>query len=99
MRKTSILLTLAICGYSLAHAGVQTPQQQTDRKKTQAKQKVRAATDTAQQETEKSINTGTTGVMGRDTIRLNEKGLELNTNYNTGTELPPSSGTNSEKEK
>gem|GEM_PF-6448008 len=41
---------------------------------------------------EKPINEETTGVMGKDTIRLNEKGMEINKNYNTGTELPPSSG-------
>jgi hypothetical protein len=40
----------------------------------------------------KSIDAGTTGVMGKDTIRVNERGRTRNLNYNTGTPLPPNSG-------
>ncbi len=41
---------------------------------------------------DKSLNTSTTGVMGQDTIKVNEKGARTNLNYNSGTPLPPSTG-------
>lgn len=40
----------------------------------------------------KSINESTTGVMGQDTIKMNEKGQHRNLNQNTGQPLPPNNG-------
>ncbi len=40
----------------------------------------------------RTINEETEGVMGRDEIRLNEKGEHRNLNSNTGVPLPPNNG-------
>ncbi|PZF72854.1 hypothetical protein DN068_10595 [Taibaiella soli] len=45
----------------------------------------------------KSEDDGTTGVMGKDTVKLNGKGMERNLNANTGVPLPPNSGSGTKK--
>lgn len=45
----------------------------------------------------KSIDDGTTGVMGKDTVKMNNKGMQRNMNANTGVPLPPNSGTGTKK--
>ncbi|XZF13060.1 hypothetical protein ACTHGU_14835 [Chitinophagaceae bacterium MMS25-I14] len=43
-------------------------------------------------EAEKSIDDGTTGVMGEEQVKMNKKGMKRNLNANTGVPLPPTSG-------
>lgn len=40
----------------------------------------------------KTINESTYGVMGQDTVKMNEKGRYRNLNQNTGQPLPPNNG-------
>ena len=39
-----------------------------------------------------TINEATTGVMGRDTVKMNAKGQYRNLNQNSGQPLPPNNG-------
>jgi len=76
-------------------AGAQTKKKEAPQKKTRTEKKFTPGRQN--KPVEKSINDNTTGVMGQDTIQLNNKGMELNKNYNTGTDLPPSNGNNPPK--
>ena len=40
----------------------------------------------------KPMNESTTGVMGRDTVKMNAKGQHRNMNSNSGQPLPPNNG-------
>lgn len=66
-------------------AGDATAQTQ-HKKKSRKKQRTTAVAKRPAKPAEKSLNDGTTGVLGRDTIRLNKKGMHRNMNSNTSSE-------------
>lgn len=85
MKKTVIVALLMLCTLDAAFAQQSTKTKKHSHKKSQT-------TQSQPKTTTKSLDDGTTGTMGKDTVKMSNKGKQRNINANTGVPLPPNSG-------
>jgi hypothetical protein len=87
----SALIMLGMCSYSFGQQ-TQTTTTTKSKRHTHKKSHMKASDNAQANTTTKTLDDGTTGTMGKDTVKMSKKGQARNLNANTGTPLPPNSG-------